>query len=144
MFTPAVAATTPQISVCEVMQRPSLYRGHIVHIHAGILLALPHGAIIVDKACPKTAILLGSDLPKAESSATDLIQSILNDCTAGAHLHAVEGIFTGKLAYSADGRINLRLASVSELHVQSCSEPEPVVLPDKGDDGKLPRIFQPH
>jgi hypothetical protein len=114
-----------QVSVCTVMSRPSEYRHRVIQIPADILLAMPHGAILLDKACPKMALRLGMDLPTADSTATNLISAILNDCSSHPRPETIAGIVIGKLAYSADGRINLRLLSVSDLQTHPCPNLSP-------------------
>jgi hypothetical protein len=111
-----------QVSLCAVLNRPASYRHRVVSIPAEILLALPHGAILLDKKCPRAALRLGFDLPEAGSSATNLISAIEGDCS-DPRPDRVAGVFTGKLAYSADGRIELRLVSVKGLQTHSCAEP---------------------
>ena len=111
-----------QVSLCGVLKRPADYRHRIISIPAEILLALPHGASLWDRDCPKTGLILGIDLPNADSSVTNLISAILNDCT-DPRPDRVAGTFIGKLAYDADGRINLRLLSVKGLQAHPCTEP---------------------
>jgi hypothetical protein len=112
-----------QVSICEVLKRPADYRRRVISIPAEILLALPHGAILLDKNCSKRALRLGVDLPDADSTATNLVSLILNDCPS-PRPDRVAGTFIGKLAYSADGRINLRLLSVEGLQAHPCEKPD--------------------
>jgi hypothetical protein len=111
-----------QVSVCDVLRRSSVYRNQLIAIRAEVLLALPHGAILLNKDCPKTGLRLGVDLPEAESSATNLVSSILNDCSE-PKMDIVPGIFRGKLTFDSNGRLNLRLISVDELQVHPCPKP---------------------
>jgi hypothetical protein len=138
---PTFTPVAQEVSLCSVLRRPRVYRGHTIQMHADILLALPHGAFLLDGACPKRGIQVGIDLPNAEASVTDLIPSILNDCSATPRPQRVAGTFIGKLSYSADGRLNLRLASVRNLEVQPCPKsdipPPPITL------GPMPSALQP-
>jgi hypothetical protein len=112
------------LNVCSVLRKPSVYRHRVIHVRAKILLALPHGAILLDEACPKMALRLGMDLPDADSTVTDLIPTILNDCSSHPNSAPVEGVFVGKLAYLIDGKINLRLRSVEKLKARPCDKPD--------------------
>jgi hypothetical protein len=117
---PVFTHVAQEVSLCSVLRRPRVYRGHVVQMHADILLAMPHGAVLLDGTCPKRGIQVGIDLPNAEASVTDLIPSILNDCSATPRPETVAGTFIGKLSYSADGRLDLRLVSVRDLEVKPC------------------------
>jgi hypothetical protein len=116
---------THEVSLCSVLRRPRDYRGTVVEIRADILLAVPHGAVLLDKSCPKRGIQLGVDLPEADTSVTNMLPSILNDCSATPRPETVAGTFIGKLSYAADGRLNLRLVSVRDLDVKPCVPPNP-------------------
>jgi hypothetical protein len=110
-----------EVSICTVFRKPSKYQHQLIHIPAEIVSAWPHGAYLLDKNCSRTILRLGADLPEADSTVTNLIPSIWNDCSYPKPDN-IKGKFTGKLAYSADGRINLRLLSV-ELQIHPCDKP---------------------
>jgi hypothetical protein len=114
--------TNHQLSVCDVLRNPSAYRKSLIDIRADVLLALPHGAVLLDENCPNSGIRLGVDLPDAEPSATDLVSSILKDCRS-PRPDRIAGVFRGKLAYSANGKIELRLFSVTDLQNNPCTPP---------------------
>jgi len=116
---------THEVNLCSVVRRPRVYRGNMVEIRADILLALPHGGVFFDKSCPKTGIQLGVVLPNADASVTDMVPSILNDCSTTTRPETVAGTFIGKLSYAADGRLNLRLVSARDLDVKPCVPPTP-------------------
>ena len=118
----ALALTKQPVSICEVLRRPATYRKYLIDIRAEILLALPHGAVLVDKHCPDTGIPLGFDLPDADSSATDLVSKIMNGC-AEPRPHQVAGVFRGRLVYSSNSRVELRLLSVRDLQITPCPAP---------------------
>lgn len=120
----AFAAPPQQVSLCEVMRRPATYRHRLITIPARIVLALPHGAFLDDEHCPDDVLPLGYDLPNADPSVTNLIPSILNNCIAGSTPYTAPGTFTGRLAYDANGRINLRLLSVPDLATHPCEPPK--------------------
>ena len=117
-------AIYPQPSVCDVFKKPAAFLGHLVQIRGKVLSAIPHGALLLDKNCSHRGIQLGIDLPDADSSATNLMTSILNDCPVSQKPDGVEGLFIGKLTYSKGGRIQLRLKSVDELQVGPCTMPQ--------------------
>jgi hypothetical protein len=120
--------TTREVSVCSILRRPRVYRSKLVEIRANIVLAMLHGAFLLDGACPKRGIQLGVDLPKADASVANLISSLLNDCSGVPHPQGqVAGTFIGKLSYSAEGRLNLRLVSIRDFDVKPCP-PSPVTL----------------
>jgi hypothetical protein len=110
-----------QASICAVLRKPSKYLHQLISVPAEIVSAWPHGAYLLDKNCSTKILRLGADLPEAESTVTNLIPSIWNDCSYPKP-DKIKGKFTGKLAYSADGRINLRLLSV-ELQIHPCDKP---------------------
>jgi hypothetical protein len=126
MLVPLLALAMMQnqqtVSICDVVKRPSDYRKHLIAVRAEILLALPHGAVLLDKDCPNAAIRLGVDLPEAESSVTDLLSSILNDCSE-PKTDRVPGTFRGKLTFESDGRLYLHLKAVDELQIHPCWKP---------------------
>jgi hypothetical protein len=130
-----------EVSLCSVLRRTGVYRGILVEIHANILLALPHGAALFDKSCPKRGIQLGIDLPHAEASVVELVPSTLNDCSATPRPRTVAGTFIGKLNYSADGQPNLRLVSVRNLEVKPC--PGSDVPPTPDTLGRMPSVGPP-
>lgn len=102
-----------------------MYRDRVVAVHADIPLALPHGALLVDKDRPKKGLRLGVDLPEADSSAINPVPSILNDCSVESPLdRALSRLFIGKLAYSTKGHVDLRLLAVSRVQIQPCPCPE--------------------
>src|SRR6266436_5738082 len=109
-----------QVSLCDVLRRPSVYRNQLIAIRVEVLLTSPHGAILLNKDCPKGGLRLGIDLPKAESSATNLVPSILNDCSK-PKINRILGIFRGKLTFDTNGRVNLRLISIDELQIHPCA-----------------------
>jgi hypothetical protein len=113
----------PELNICEVLSKPAVYGSQTLHLRADILLALPHGAILLDKQCPKAGLRLGYLLPEADSTAKDLVPSILNNCSPDPRPDRVPGLFTGKLAYSAKGRIEFRLLSISQLQNHPCPQP---------------------
>jgi hypothetical protein len=122
-----------QVSLCEVLRRPAKYQHSVLGIRAEILVALPHGAVLVNKSCPKAGLRLGVDLPDADGSATNLGWAVMNDCSEPRQ-NTVPGIFIGKLAYSTEGHLELRLLSVKDLEVHSCTELKPLppmVTPSK-------------
>jgi len=120
---------TQKVSLCSVLRRPRGYRSKLVEIRADVLLAMPDGAALFDRACPKRGIALGVDLPKADASAVSLVPSILNDCSSALHPQGlVAGTFVGKLSYFTGGRLNLRLSSARELDVIPCIPPIPSKL----------------
>lgn len=121
---------TQKASLCSVLRRPRVFQSRLVEIQADVLLAMPDGAALFDRACPRRGIQLGIDLPQADASVTGLVPSLLNDCSDAPHRQGlVAGKFTGKLGYSAEGRLNLRLLSVRELDVKPCVPPTPSSLP---------------
>jgi len=97
-----------QVSLCAVLNRPAHYLHRYISIPAEVLLALPHGAILLDKNCPKTGLRLGFDLPEADSTSTNLVSAIESDCS-DPRPDRVAGIFIGKLAYSANERIKFEI-----------------------------------
>ena len=116
-------STDPELSICEVLNKPAAYRSQTLHLRADILLALPHGAMLVDKHCPKEGLRLGYDLPEADSTAKDLVSSLLSNCSVSPNPNPMPGLFTGKLAYSAKGHIEFRLLSVTQLQNHPCPQP---------------------
>ena len=119
---------TREVDLCSVLRRPRSYLSNLVEIHADVLLAMPHGVFLLDEACPKGGIQLGADLPKADASTTNLVPSLLNDCSGAPHPQGrVAGTFIGRLSYSAEGRLNLRLGSIRDLDVKPCP-PSPSTL----------------
>lgn len=128
MLAPVLNVELQQVSVCDAAHRPSKYQGHFVSVQAEILLALPHGAVLLDHTCPKAAIRLGVNFPEADSTATNLVPSLMDDCTPGPQRQTIPGTFVGKLTYSEEGRLELRLISVTQIGVQSCRPGAPVLL----------------
>jgi hypothetical protein len=122
LLTLAMMNNEQQVSVCDVLRRPSVYRNQLIAVRAEVLLALPHGAILLNKDCPKAGLRLGVDLPEAESSATNLVPSVLNDCSE-PKMDRVPGIFRGKLAFDRNGFVELRLMSVDEIQIHPCPKP---------------------
>ena len=121
----ALAMFTQQgVTVCTVQQRPSTYLKRIVSIQAEIVLALPHGAFLRDDNCPSRILPLGFDLPDADESAKDLVSEVFNACSPDPP-HKRYGRFVGRVAYSANGLIEFRLQSVSQLDSLPC--PPPIV-----------------
>ena len=113
----------PGFTICEVLKKPAAHTSQILHIHADILLALPHGVMLVDKRCPKAGLRLGYDLPEADSTAKDLVPSIRNNCSLDANPNEAPALVTGKLAYSATGHIEFRLLSITLLQNYPCPQP---------------------
>ncbi len=112
-----------ELSICEVLNKPAAYRSRTLHLRADILLALPHGAMLLDKHCQKEGLRFGYDLPEADSTAKNLVSSILENCSTDVNPNPMPGLFTGKLAYSAKGHIEFRLLSVSQLQNHPCPQP---------------------
>ena len=114
-----------QVDLCAVLRRPSTYRHRVVSIPAEVLLAWPHGAMVVDKRCRGKGLGLGRDLPDADDSAERLVSDIFHDCAWSSHRGTVPGVFTGRVAYTADGRLEFRLLSVQKLQTKPCPVPTP-------------------
>jgi len=115
--------TGPDLSICEVLSKPAVYRSQTLHLRADILWAPPHGVFLSDKHCPKAVLSLGYDLPDADSTVKNLLSSIVDNCSFEPTLYPMPGLFTGKLAYSAKGRIeSFRLLSVSQLQNHPCPQ----------------------
>ena len=130
-------ARVPQTNICEIVRSPSAYVSHLLNVRAEVLLALPHGAMLLDHSCSGAGIKLGIDLQNADQSVVTLTSSILNDCTEPKQA-AVPGVFTGRLVYSATGRLEIRLAKVTNLKVQSCEPRGPLPILSSPSVPKLP------
>jgi hypothetical protein len=114
-----LAMMQQNVSVCDVQKKPSAYLKHFITIHAQLILALPHGAYLIDKNCRKDILILGYDLPDADETATNLLRSVISDCSPLDH--ETHGDFTGQIVYSPKGYPELRLKSVSQLSNGPCS-----------------------
>lgn len=119
----AITLTKQPVSICQIMRRPAAYERRLVDIRADILLALPHGAVLLDKSCPNASIRLGVDLTSAQPSATNLVSNLTDNCSNQPRSDQVPGIFGGRLTYSSTGRLELRLFSVRDLHITPCPAP---------------------
>jgi hypothetical protein len=122
LLTLAMIHNEQQVSVCDVLRKPSIYQNQLIAVRAEVLLALPHGAFLRNNNCSKSGLRLGIDLPEAESSATNLVPSILNDCSE-PKTYIVPGVFRGKLSFDRRGYVELRLISVDELQIHPCPKP---------------------
>ena len=94
----AFAMMKQKVSVCDIRKKPSAYLKRLETIHAQIVLAGPEGAYLLDKNCPNNILILGYDLPDAEQSATNLIPSVVSDCSPDSPNHKTHGDFTGGLS----------------------------------------------
>lgn len=119
----AFALQHQETTVCDLLKRPSSHRGVVVRVHAEVLLALPHGMMLIDKNCANTGIRLGFDLPNADASAKGLLSSVEDDCSPGPKRYHFPGVFVGKVAFDPRGWVELRLLSVPELQTMPCPKP---------------------
>jgi hypothetical protein len=121
-----------QVGLCVVLRRPAEYRHRLLSIPAQILEYSPHGNALVDNDCPRMQLGLGYPLPGADSSGSVKGMAWLDECPDPLP-HTIAGRFIGRLTYSADGRIEMRLLSARDLHfVHPCSVPTklpPMVTP---------------
>ncbi len=110
-------------TVCDLLKKPASRRGVLVRVRAEVLLALPHGMLLIDKSCANAAIRLGFDLPDADATAKGLLPSVEEDCSSGPKRYQFPGVFVGKLAFDEQGRVELRLLSVPELRTTPSPKP---------------------
>ena len=123
------AMAQPQVSVCDVHNRPSAYVRRLITVHAEVVSAMPNGMYLADDKCPNTVLPLGFDLPGVDDTVHNLLSSIWNDCSPDAPNHKMHGDFTGRIVYSEKGRPEIRLQSVRNLDTVSCSTPPVVTMP---------------
>jgi hypothetical protein len=129
MIVPLLAFAMMQQSatVCNIRKHPSTYLKRTISIRAKIIWALPHGAYLQDDNCPKSVLLLGYDLPGADSSVSNLLPSTLSVCSPDSPNHKTHGDFTGRIAYSPKGVPEFRLESVRNLDNVPCPSPPPPI-----------------
>jgi hypothetical protein len=108
-----------QVSVCEILTKPSMWNGHAVSVEADLVVARPHGIFLVDRSCSKKGGL------QIDYPSTDVDQSVSNLdhlILSGDLLQGATGTFLGVLKRDAGAkRLYLSLRSILNLQPKSSS-----------------------